>query len=61
MGDRRKLVNFGDPMCVAMLVGRGRERVRPKEVSRSPAAFEEGLRELVRAGVAKFERYTWYK
>jgi len=54
MGGRRTPVNFGDPMYVATSVGRAWEQVRPREVSRSLVAFEEGLSQSVRACAAKY-------
>jgi hypothetical protein len=58
MGGRRRPVNFGDPMYVATSVGRAWEHVRPREVSRSLVAFEEGLSLSVRACAAKYQGYV---
>lgn len=50
MGDRGKPINFGDPMYAATWAGKVRAHVTPREVSRSPAAFEEGLKMSVSTG-----------
>jgi hypothetical protein len=50
MGDRGKPINFGDPMYAATWAGRVWVHVTLREVSRSPAAFEEGLRMSVSTG-----------
>ena len=50
MGDRGKPIDFGDPMYAASWVGKVWAHVTPRAVSRSPAAFEEGLRMSVSTG-----------
>ena len=52
MGGQDKPVNFGDPMYAMTSVGREWVRVKLGEVSRSPAAFEEGLRTHMRDCIA---------
>lgn len=53
MEGQDKPVNFGDPMYAVTSVGREWVHVKPGEVSRSLAAFEEGLRIHMRGCTAR--------
>ncbi len=62
MGGQGKPVNFDDLRSAVMSVGRELARVRLREVSRSPAKFEEGLRPLVNGRAPTMpSRHTWYE
>ncbi len=62
MGDRDKPINSGDLMYAATWAGKVWAHVTPREVSRSPAAFEGGLRKSVNTDTVKTpRRCTRYK
>ena len=55
MGDQGKQINFGDPMYATTWAGKVWAHVTLREVNRSPAAFEEGLRMFVSIGQSNLQ------